>query len=321
MLPISKPFFETHPPEALSGAGDGIRAEWSGTICRRRAAYSAEVDALVKRADFYVYGRSNLAVEQINNTTGTVQYLHHDQAGSTRLITGTTGKTEATFTYGPYGELTGSTGTATTPLGYDAQYTSPDTGLIYLRNRTYDATTAQFLTVDPLEMCTGEPYGYAGDNPLNYGDPRGLAGESIGEDPSCPPGICFPFPNTKETERAIEAAKELGHEIGHGIESVWNEVTGEGESGNASTQTEQSSECGEAYTGDQDALIKLAKEANATDCHRKTRKCSENGPKSTTCRSVVTRDTPIALSGMNRTTKLDPRITSPRGDRSARRDR
>ena len=117
-------------------------------------------------------------------------------------------------------------------------------------------------------MYTGEPYGYAGDNPLNYGDPRGLAGESIGEGPSCPPGICFPFPNSQETERAIEAAKELGHEIGHtvsevghGIESVWNEVTGGGESSKESTQTQASSECGEAYTGDQDALIKIAKEA------------------------------------------------------------
>ncbi len=110
-------------------------------------------------------------------------------------------------------------------------------------------------------MYTREPYGYVGDNPLNYGDPRGLAGESIGEAPSCPPGLCFPFPNTKETERAIEAAKELGHEIGHGIESVWNEVTGEGESSRAGTQTQSSSECGEAFTGDQDALIKIAKEA------------------------------------------------------------
>jgi len=48
------------------------------------------------------------------------------------------------FTYGPYGELTGSTGTATTPLGYDAQYTSTDTGLIYMRARVYDPATAQF---------------------------------------------------------------------------------------------------------------------------------------------------------------------------------
>jgi hypothetical protein len=29
-----------------------------------------------------------LSVEQINNTTGAVLYLHHDQQGSTRLITG-----------------------------------------------------------------------------------------------------------------------------------------------------------------------------------------------------------------------------------------
>lgn len=122
----------------------------------------------------YVYGRCETTVEQINNTTGAVQYLHHDQAGSTRLLTGSTGKTEATFTYGPYGELTGSTGTATTPLGYDGQYTSSDTGLIYLRARVYDPATAQFMSVDPMGPITREPYGYGGDNPVNYGDPTGL---------------------------------------------------------------------------------------------------------------------------------------------------
>ncbi len=211
-------------------------------------------------ANSYIYGPGGLPVEQINNTTGTVTYLHHDQAGSTRLLTGSTGTVTGKCSYAAYGTPT-CEGTATTPLGYEAQYTSTDTGLIYLRHRVYDPATAQFLSVDPLEIYTGEPYSYGGDNPLNYGDPRGLAGESIGEAPSCPPGICFPFPNTKETERAIEAAKELGHEIGHGIESVWNEVTGQGESSKESTQPQSSSECGEAYTGDQDALIKIAKEA------------------------------------------------------------
>ncbi len=123
----------------------------------------------------YIYGPGGLPVEQINNSTGTVTYLHHDQAGSTRLITGSTGKVEGTFTYGPYGELTGSTGTATTPLGYDGQYTSSDTGLIYLRAREYDPKTAQFLSVDPLVWLTRAPYTYAGDNPLNFGDPTGRA--------------------------------------------------------------------------------------------------------------------------------------------------
>ncbi len=121
----------------------------------------------------YIYGPGDLPFEQINNSTGTVLYLHHDQQGSTRLITGSTGKTEATFTYGPYGELTGSTGTATTPLGYDGQYTSSDTGLIYLRARVYDPKTAQFLSVDPRVAVTGEPYVYALDDPLNRIDPSG----------------------------------------------------------------------------------------------------------------------------------------------------
>jgi hypothetical protein len=67
-------------------------------------------------------------IEQISNG-GTVTYLHHDQQGSTRLLSGATGKAEATFTYDAYGNQTGHTGTAATPLGYDGQYTSSDTGL------------------------------------------------------------------------------------------------------------------------------------------------------------------------------------------------
>jgi RHS repeat-associated protein len=123
--------------------------------------------------DSFVYGPGGLAVEQINNTTGTTLYLHHDQQGSTRLITGSTGKEEGKCSYSAYGVPT-CEGTGTTPLGFDGQYTSSDTGLVYMRNRVYDPTTAQFLTVDPLVGITGEPYSYAFDNPVNLVDPSGL---------------------------------------------------------------------------------------------------------------------------------------------------
>jgi RHS repeat-associated protein len=122
----------------------------------------------------YIYGMSKTPIEQINNSTGTTLYLHHDQQGSTRLLTGSTGKNEGAYTYTPYGAVQEHTGTATTPLGYDGQYTSSDSGLIYLRTRVYDPATAQFLTVDPLAQLTRAPYTYAQDNPLNRADPTGL---------------------------------------------------------------------------------------------------------------------------------------------------
>jgi hypothetical protein len=40
--------------------------------------------------------------------------------------------------------------------------------------RYYDPTTGQFLTVDPAVSITGQPYSYAGDDPVNESDPTGL---------------------------------------------------------------------------------------------------------------------------------------------------
>lgn len=45
-----------------------------------------------------------------------VLYLHHDQAGSTRLLTGSTGNVEGKCSYSAYGTPT-CEGTTTTPLG------------------------------------------------------------------------------------------------------------------------------------------------------------------------------------------------------------
>jgi RHS repeat-associated protein len=50
----------------------------------------------------------------------------------------------------------------------------PVTGLIYLDNRYYDPTTGQFLSVDPLNAMTQQPYSYTDDDPINGTDPTGL---------------------------------------------------------------------------------------------------------------------------------------------------
>ena len=57
---------------------------------------------------------------------------------------------------------------------YDGQYLDTTSGLYYLRARWYDPATGQFTSVDALVAITGEPYSYAGGNPVNGGDPLGL---------------------------------------------------------------------------------------------------------------------------------------------------
>lgn len=121
----------------------------------------------------YIYGPAGQPLEQISGST--VLWLHHDQLGSTRLVTDTSGATQATYTYEPYGKLIASTGPANTALRFAAQYQDAESGLSYMRARYYDPLTGQFISVDPVGAQTREPYGYVYGNPLNATDPTGLA--------------------------------------------------------------------------------------------------------------------------------------------------
>jgi RHS repeat-associated protein len=106
------------------------------------------------------------------------QYFQHDHHGSTRILTAADGSVSATYSYNPYGETTSHTGSAETPLCYDGQYKDTETGYYYLQARYYDPAIAQFITRDPLDDQTGAPFQYAADNPINIGDPLGLAAET-----------------------------------------------------------------------------------------------------------------------------------------------
>ncbi len=121
----------------------------------------------------YVYGPRGSVLYEVD-PNGSALYHHHDQLGSTRRLTDQSATTVATFTYDPYGNVEAQTGTATSHFGFAGEYTDTETGLTYLRARYYDPSTGQFLTRDPLEAMTGQPYAYAGNNPTNYTDPLGL---------------------------------------------------------------------------------------------------------------------------------------------------
>jgi RHS repeat-associated protein len=122
----------------------------------------------------YVYGPGGLPLEQVSGNTAL--WFHHDQLGSTRLLTNGTGQAVATYAYTPYGSLLSSSGTASTPLLYAGQYRDSESGLYYLRARYYDPDTAQFVSRDPANAITRSAYAYVGGNPVNVTDPSGLVG-------------------------------------------------------------------------------------------------------------------------------------------------
>ena len=175
---------------------------------------------LSDEGDSYVYGPGGLPIEQISSEE-VPTYLHHDQLGSTRLLTDSSGEATGTFAYGAYGALTGQTGTSRTDLGYAGQFTLGQSGLVYLRARFYDPGTGQFMTRDPLQALTREPYVYVGDDPVARIDPSGLISVSgvlgtIGE-------FLEPLNPIKYYEEEIEAWESgCGYwdSISHGLEGA-----------------------------------------------------------------------------------------------------
>jgi RHS repeat-associated protein len=209
--------------------GNGLRASQTNGEGTKYMAWDMAEETpqiLNDGQNSYIYGPNGLPIEQINSE-GKALYLHHDQQGSTRLLTGSTGIVEGAMTYDPYGNLLASSGTKTTPLGYDGQYTNSDTGLIYLRAREYDTATDQFLSVDPLKEITEEPYSYASDDPVNLSDPSGLSnwnpfsesfwteGNIISESP------LNPVPYYEEEIESYENGCGYFASISHGVEGAF----------------------------------------------------------------------------------------------------
>jgi RHS repeat-associated protein len=154
--------------------GDGLRVSKTvGGVTTQFVWNQAEAmpELLQDGSTYYIYGPEGRPIEQVSAETPT--YLHQDQQGSTRLLTDSEGNVVGRYNYDSWGTVTSHTGSATTSLQYDGQYTDTETGFQYLRARYYDPSTGQFLTQDPIFAITGSRYGYTRNDPLNASDPLG----------------------------------------------------------------------------------------------------------------------------------------------------
>jgi len=138
----------------------------------------AELDgngALIRR---FVWGRGAVAQVEAN---GTVHYFHHDGQGSTLALSDTNNVPTDQWFYSPYGEVMSRVGTTVTPYqwvgGMGVRHTA--SGLYFARHRYYHAGLKRWTARDPVGLAGGANlYAYA-RNPLLYGDPEGMALETV----------------------------------------------------------------------------------------------------------------------------------------------
>ena len=117
-------------------------------------------------------------------------YLKNAQGDVTGLVDSTGAKVVA-YTYGPWGESWGVSGTlastlgAMNPLRYRGYVYDTETGLYYLNSRYYNPVWGRFINADGF-VSTGQGvsgnnmFAYCGNNPVNHSDSSGMFWKKIG---------------------------------------------------------------------------------------------------------------------------------------------
>jgi RHS repeat-associated protein len=109
---------------------------------------------------------------------GTVTYVYTDPQGTPLAEADASGNITARFEYTPYGVSVSSMGAAPNGVGYTGHVNDPETGLVYMQARYYDAEVGRFLSVDPVGPSAGSPFSfnrfsYVNNNPIVNIDPDG----------------------------------------------------------------------------------------------------------------------------------------------------
>ncbi|MQL61515.1 DNRLRE domain-containing protein [Streptomyces vinaceus] len=151
-----------------------------------------------------------LSSARADGTNGTtlMSDVHGDVISA---FTAATGAVAGSTGYSPFGEVTGSSGT-TGPLGYQGEYTDPDTGQVNMHARWYDPAAGGFSsrdswTLDPVPSINANRYGYGNGDPLLNSDPSGHE--------LCLWGVCTP----RYIERGIRQAENYANSAGKAAKS------------------------------------------------------------------------------------------------------
>lgn len=113
------------------------------------------------------------------DASGVAAHYHFDAAGHTRQLTDTGGAVINRYRYDPFGEAVQREETVPNPFGYVGRFGVQATGrdLLWMRARHYSPGLGRFLSADPVRFADvlANAYRYAGNDPVNFIDPSGLA--------------------------------------------------------------------------------------------------------------------------------------------------
>ena len=116
---------------------------------------------------------------EISSVISSARYYHTDMLGSVRLLTDGTGAIKGTRSFKAFGETRKSTG-ETIDVGYVGTFgvETDTTGLLFMRNRYYDAGMGRFIQMDPIGLMGGDlnMYRYCENDSIQYAD---LTGEKL----------------------------------------------------------------------------------------------------------------------------------------------
>ena len=147
----------------------------SGMSTRASPSSRSSATATTHSLRSYTYGARRISQTAADASTS---YFLHDGLGSVANMTSSSGATQWTYAYEPFGTTRTETSTSgpTNFMKFAGEYLDP-TGLYHLRARQYDPATGQFGRPDPVDPGVGDAlvaaYVYVANRPTVLLDPSG----------------------------------------------------------------------------------------------------------------------------------------------------